>query len=103
MSLNPAVKDARRPIQRIKWEREDETIIDLTGLTLSGVIEDKATGTQRAIDGTLSQVPGVPDEFYWTWGSTDVGTVGRFRVRFKAEVSVEVYELSYWMDWSVSA
>lgn len=105
MPLNPAVLGARRPVQRVVWEREDQTIISLTGLVLSGTIENKTTGVARDIDGTLEQVPGIPDAFYWTWGELDVGTVGRFRVRFRATDPDDssIYEESYWMDWAVNS
>lgn len=84
MALADAVQDARLLAQRITWQDEDGTAVNLTGYTLTGRIEPEATGIGRAIDGDLDLVTPASGLFDWTYGATDVGTAGKFLVQFIA-------------------
>ena len=52
MALANAVQHARKRAQTITWKDEDDAAIDLTGATITGIIE--RAGVQTAITGALA-------------------------------------------------
>ncbi len=98
--LAKAVKGARHTPQDITWLREDGDPQDLTGATLTGVIRS-ATGTTRAIDGALSILSATAGTFRWTYGATDVGTTGVFRVQFTATYADATLDRTFLAAWTV--
>lgn len=98
MGLSRAIEGAKDTGLQITWTQDDGTAQDLTGATITGVIEDK-DGATRAITGTLSIVTAASGIFSWAYSAADVATVGRYLVQFKATVSD--YTLTYPEVWIV--
>jgi hypothetical protein len=84
MALAAAVAGATRPSQIITWTRADGNAETLTAATLTGKIRDRATGTTRAIAGTLTVVDGAAGSFRWDYVAADVVSAGTFDVQFVA-------------------
>ena len=84
MALAAAVAGATRPAQLITWQRADGNAETLTDATLTGRIRDRATGTARAIAGTLTVVDGVAGQFRWDYAAADVVAAGSYDVQFVA-------------------
>lgn len=84
MSLPTRVVGGRRPAMSITWSRDDGTAEDLTAATLTGSIRDRATGTARAIAGTLTVTDGPAGAFRWDLAAADVVAAGKFDVQFTA-------------------
>jgi hypothetical protein len=84
MALATAVAGATRPSQIITWTRTDGNAETLTAATLTGKIRDHATGTTRAIAGTLTVTDGATGQFRWDYAAGDVLTAGTFDVQFTA-------------------
>lgn len=81
--LKTAVQGALRPSQVVTWYRTGETVEDLTGATLTGVIRNSA-GVVRAIAGVLTVTDGEAGEFRWDYHADDVAAAGNFTVQFSA-------------------
>ena len=84
MALATAVKGGLRPSQLVTWTREDGDAEPLTGATITGTITDRATGTTRAIAGTLTVTDGAAGVFRWDYAAGDVATAGHYDVQFSA-------------------
>ena len=84
MTLPTRVKGGIRPSQAITWSRESGEPEDLTAATLTGSIRDRATGTTRAIVGTLTVTDGPAGAFRWDLAAADVIAAGKFDVQFTA-------------------
>jgi len=100
MGLSRAIQGARNTGLQITWAQDDGTAQDLTGATLSGTVEDK-DGNTEAISGTLTIVDAAGGIFTWAYAASDVDTVGRFLVQFKADYGGGLYDLSYPEVWVV--
>lgn len=96
MSTIIAVKGATyRPVS-ITWN----PVLDLTGATLTGIIEDE-NGRQRNIEGSLGITsPATDGVFTWDFHANDVANAGPHLVKFTATFSGEK-EISYWTDFEV--
>lgn len=99
MALANALQHARKRSQRITWQDEDEAAIDLTGATLTGIIE--RAGVQTAITGTLALVTAAAGIFSWTYSEADVAQAGSFFVQFRAKYSDGLSEISHRTRWTV--
>ena len=100
MALANAIQHARKRSQQITWQDEDEAAIDLTGATLTGIIE--RSGVQTAITGTLTLVTAASGIFSWAYSSADVAQAGSFFVQFRAKYSADsLSEISYRTKWTV--
>ena len=84
MALAAAVAGATRPSQIITWMRAEGNAETLTSATLTGRIRDRATGTTRAIAGSLTVVDGAAGQFRWDYAAGDVVAAGTFDVQFVA-------------------
>lgn len=84
MALAAAVAGATRPSQIVTWLRADGNAETLTDATVTGKIRDRATGTTRAIAGTLTVTDGAAGAFRWDYAAGDVATAGTFDVQFVA-------------------
>ena len=94
MALAPAVQHARKRIQTITWKDDDGNAIDLTGSTITGILE--RGGVQTAITGTFALVTATSGIFSWTYSSADVAQAGTFFVQFRAKyASDKLSEISY--------
>lgn len=100
-SLPNWVQHARRPSMSVTWYREGTTIAeDLTGATLSGLIEDGATVT--AITGTLTLTDAVNGVFRWDFSAADVASDGKLEVQFDAVFgSGQTPAKTFRADWFV--
>ena len=103
MSLPNAIQTSRRPSLRITWQRTNGEFVDLTGATLTGVIQNKSTGAEAAISGTLTVVDATQGALTWAFGTTDVATVGNYYVQFRATYGDTTFELSLPESWEVVA
>ena len=100
MALAAAVQHARKRAQTITWKDEDGTAINLTGATITGII-DRA-GVQTAITGTLALVTAASGIFSWTYSAADVAQAGNWFVQFRAKYSSDTLsEISYRTQWRV--
>ena len=100
MALANALQHARKRSQRITWQDEDQAAIDLTGATLTGIIE--RAGVQTAITGTLTLVTAASGIFSWAYSAADVAQAGSFFVQFRAKYSADsLSEISYRTRWTV--
>ena len=103
MALAAAVAGATRPSQLITWTRVDGNIETLTGATLTGKIRDRATGTTRAIAGTLTVTDGAAGVFRWDYHANDVATAGAFDVQFVAAfASGQTPAKTFLAQWTVA-
>ena len=84
MALSNAVEGARHTAQQITWTDESGTAVPLTNATVTGYKKSLSTGTAAALDGNLNTTDASNGVFTWTYGSTDVGTVDRYKVQFIA-------------------
>ena len=84
MALSNAVQGATHTAQRLTWVDGDGDPLNLTGATVTGRLLDLATGTARAITGTLQVLDGEAGLFSWDYGAADVATAGAFNVQFVA-------------------
>ena len=104
MGLSTAVQGSNRRAQRVTWEDELGNPIDLTGSTVTGKKHphDDASAVV-AVDGTLALVAGVADnnEFDWTYGTVDIGTVGVYIVQFFATYADTTKEKSLKEEFKV--
>lgn len=99
MGLAPALQYARKRSQTITWRDDDNAAIDLTGATLTGIIE--RGGTQTAITGTLTVTGASSGVFTWAYSAADVAEAGTFFVQFRAKYSDSLSEFSYRTRWQV--
>ena len=100
MALAPAVQHARKRLQTITWEDDDGAAIDLTGSTITGIIE--RGGVQTAITGTFALVTATSGIFSWTYSAADVSQAGTFFSQFRAKYSSDSKsEISYRTQWRV--
>lgn len=100
MALASAVQHARKRAQTITWTDEDGTAINLTGATITGIID--RGGVQTAITGTLALVTAASGIFSWTYSAADVAQAGSFHVQFRAKYSSDTLsEISYRTQWRV--
>lgn len=101
MALREAILGATYTAQEITWTKSDGVAQNLTGATLTGRIIDPKTGNARAITGTLTLTTPSLGVFTWDYSAVDVGTVGAFRVQFKATYSGGEYDLTFETNWLV--
>ena len=100
MALAPAVQHARKRLQTITWKDDDGSAIDLTGATITGIIE--RAGVQTTITGTFALVTAANGIFSWTFSAADVAQAGTFFVQFRAKYSSDnKSEISYRTQWRV--
>jgi len=100
MALAPAVQHARKRLQTITWKDDDGNAIDLTGATITGIVE--RGGVQTAITGTFALVTAASGIFSWTFSAADVAQAGTNFVQFRAKyASDSKSEISYRTQWRV--
>ena len=100
MALAPAVQHSRKRTQTITWKDDDGAAIDLTGATITGIVE--RAGVQTAITGTLTLVTAASGIFSWAFSAADVAQAGMFFVQFRAKyTSGSLSEISYRTQWRV--
>lgn len=89
MALAKAVQGSNHTAPPITWQDESGSAINLTNATLTGVMRDyyDESATARALDGALAVTDATSGIFTWTYGDTDVGTPGKFKVTFIATFS----------------
>ena len=101
MALPRAIAGARRTGLLLTWKREDGSVVDLTGATLSGRLDPVEDGrASRDVSGSLEVVDPGRGQFRWTFAAADV-VAGVYAVQFKATYSDGTYELSFAEQWSV--
>lgn len=101
MALPQGVVGATHASILATCQREDGSIVDLTGATMSGVIKNKRTGDKKNIVGTFALVDATGGQFRWTFATGDLDTVGHFTVQFTATFSDATLERSLLEDWEV--
>ena len=100
MALAPAVQHARKRPQTITWKDDYGNAIDLSGATITGIVE--RNGVQTAITGTFALVTATSGIFSWTFSAADVAQAGTFFVQFRAKYSSDkLSEISYRTQWRV--
>lgn len=100
MPLANAVQHSTKRVETITWEDEGGGAVDLTGSTLTGIIE--RAGVQTAITGTLTLVTAASGIFTWTKSAADVAQAGSFFVQFRAKYAADgKSEISYRHKWVV--
>lgn len=99
MPMPPTIQYARQRVLVLTWEDDDHNAIDLTGATITGIIE--RSGVQTAITGTLALVTAASGIFSWTYSAADVAQAGAFFVQFRAKFSGSLSEFSYRHKWQV--
>lgn len=97
--LAPAVQHARKRSQTITWKDDDGNAINLTGATITGIIE--RAGVQTSITGTLSITSASAGIFTWTYSAADVAQAGSYFVQFRAKYADSLSEISYRTQWRV--
>lgn len=100
MALANAVQHSTKRAETITWEDEDGAAVDLTGSTITGIIE--RAGVQTAITGALALVTAASGIFSWTKSAADVAQAGTFFVQFRAKYAADSKsEISYRHKWVV--
>jgi hypothetical protein len=83
MSLPTAIQGALRPTLEITWyETGTSTPVDLTGATLTGLIQ--AGATVVPIVGSLTITDATHGVFRWSLAAADVAQAGMLQVQFIA-------------------
>lgn len=104
MALPDSVKNSDHTSILITCQREDGSVVDLTGSTLTGVFKNKVTLVNKNITGTLSLVDAIGGQFRWLHSSGsagDVANAGNFKVQFTATYGDSTKEISIPEDWQV--
>lgn len=104
MAIPSAVEGEKgRVITFTAYKKGTETVQDITGATMTGIIETipGPDYTVRAVSGTLAVVSGTAGTFSWTWNTTDTGTDGKFTVQFIATIGSTVIYKSFPQPWEV--
>jgi hypothetical protein len=102
MALQDAVQNDRHTGQQITWYYVGTTTPKpLTNATITGTITDVATGTVRAITGTLAVTSGAGGVFTWAYSAADVLTVGTYVVQFTATYTDTLLDSSFEAPWAV--
>jgi len=101
MALARAVQGASHTPQAITWIDADGDPVVLVGAVMSGRIEDRVSGNDRAITGTLTITSGPNGAFEWDYGTADVADAGKFRVQFIATFGIGDMDKSMMEDWEV--
>jgi len=101
MALAHGVVGARHSAQQITWLKNDGSVYDLTGATITARIRDMRTGISRAADGAFALVTAASGIFSWTYGANDVASAGTFKVQFIATYSGSQNDKTYTANWSV--
>lgn len=101
-SLPEAVVGSTHSALVITAKRADNTILDLTGGTVTGRLKDKSSSAIQSIAGTLTVVDATGGQFRWTFGSADVSTIGIFGAQFTITYSDGTVERSLVSEWEVS-
>jgi hypothetical protein len=97
-----AVQHARKRSLTITWKDEDGAAVNLTGATLTGIIE--RDGVQTSITGTLALVTAASGIFSWTFSAADVGQAGNWFAQFRAKYAADsLSEISYRTQFKVAA
>jgi hypothetical protein len=102
MALQPAVQGDRHTGQRITWYAGSTTQPkDLTGATLTGTIQNRASGGVVAIAGDLALADAANGVFTWAYAAADTATVGGYFVQFTATYGDGLPDSSFVMEWVV--
>lgn len=99
MALPVVVQHSRKRSLTITWQDDGGTAINLTGATITGIID--RGGVQTAITGTLALVTAASGIFSWTFSAADVAQAGGFHVQFRAKYSDSLPEVCYRTQWRV--
>lgn len=104
MSLAAAIKDRRRPGQRITLRRRGGGVVDLTtATTIIGVLQNKATLATRPIYGTLTRVgSGADGQVDWDYAATDVAEAGYFWLQLTVTFADGKRESTFVAGWEVA-
>lgn len=104
MALPDSVKNSDHTSMLITCQRQDGSVVILTGSTLTGEFKNKVTAVKTSITGTLSLVDAPGGQFRWTHSSGsagDVANAGNFKVQFTATYGDGTKEISIPEDWQV--
>lgn len=99
--LQTAIQGSTHTSQVITWTKEDGSIEDLTGATVTGKIQGVEADTAQAIAGTLQITGAATGVFSWSYAAADVAAAGIFWVQFKATFSDGKDDLSFADYWVV--
>lgn len=100
MALSDSIQYDRKRLQTITWHDDDGNAVDLTGSTITGIVE--RNGIQTAITGVLALVTAASGIFSWARSAADVAQAGTFFVQFRAKYSSDkLSEISYRTQWRV--
>ena len=100
--LPPRVKGSRKRTLTITWLDTNGEIVDLSGATITGDLQNLTAGTAAtAITGTLALVTAASGIFSWAMSAADVGTLGAYKVQFKATYSDTLCEKTLVANWEV--
>jgi hypothetical protein len=104
LAIPDAVQNEKgRVITMTAYKKGTTTVQDITGATITGIIETTPgpTFTVRAVNGALAVVLGTAGTFTWTWNQTDTGTAGKFSVQFIATIGSTIIYKSFPEPWEV--
>jgi len=101
MALPETVQGSTHSALLITCRRKDDSVLDITGATITARMKNKVSGTIEDIAGDLDLVDPTGGQFRWTFDATDLDTVGVFKVQFTATYSDSTIERSIAEDWEV--
>jgi hypothetical protein len=82
--LADVVQGGLRPSLVVTWKLSNGVIVDLSGATITGRINDLNTGLARNVMGTFTVVDATAGVFRWDYAAADVADAGVFLVQFTA-------------------
>lgn len=83
--LPTVIQGALRPSLQLVWQRNgSNSVEDLTGATLSGIIRDRYSENLIDIVGSLTLIDGPSGVFRWDFDVLDVANDGDYSVEFMA-------------------
>lgn len=72
MALPDAQAGSTRGGVTLTWTLADDSVLDLTGATITGVIKDLSTGTERDIAGAIALIDASNGVLQWSYDAADV-------------------------------
>lgn len=104
MALAAAVQGRQRPGQEIALTRRGGGAVDLTTVTtITGKIQDQATGATRAIAGALTVSGGATEgKVLWAYAAADVAAAGYYWVQLTLTYGDGRTESNFIEGWEVA-
>jgi hypothetical protein len=93
MALGPMIQGQTRPSWTITIKQSNNSPLDITGATVTGVLYDKVRTSTVTLTGVFTITDGSNGVFVYSPAAADTVTPGVFEVEFKLVISTQIYYL----------